>query len=111
MALIAIWLAWASYRLKMVAWWGTLLLLLPDRLLVLTLMRPDVLEKMEDKMNIPAAQLEVFRKAGFFETLANMRWPCVVTGVGVLCYLLYLRRYFVRGGSLEQTTSGATDLN
>ena len=26
MALIAIWLAWASYRLKMVAWWGTLLL-------------------------------------------------------------------------------------
>ena len=29
--------------------------------------------------------------------MVNMRWPCVVTGVGVFCYLLYLRRYFVRG--------------
>ena len=112
MALIAIWLAWASYRLKMVAWWGTLLLCAAGTVSsVLTLMRPDVLEKMEDKMNIPAAQLAVLRKAGFFETLAKMQWLCALTGIGVLCYLLYVRRYFVRGGRLEQTTSGATDLN
>jgi hypothetical protein len=96
-ALAATWLAWASYRLKMAAWWGILVYWIALTVSsMLTFSHPETIEKMYRAMNMPADQLEAFRKAGLYDSMVNMRWPCVVTGVGVLCYLLYLRRYFVR---------------
>jgi hypothetical protein len=108
LALVSVWLAWASYRLKMHAWWGTLLwwaVWIVSS--VVTFSRPGVMEKMYEKMNIPAVELEAIRKAGLFDSMANERWLYLLMGVGVVCYLLYVRRYFVRGGGPEETTSAA----
>ena len=86
-------LAWGTYRLKMAAWWGTLLLMIAGfASSVVTFSRVNIVE-MYARMGFPAAQLEMIRKLG----LANMMcWVLVPTGAVMVGYLLYVRRDFVR---------------
>ena len=90
-------LAWGSYRLKMAAWWGMLLLFIVGTVnAVVTFSRTGLME-MYEKMQMPPAQLEMMRKSGVIEMMSgSLPWMCVVSGVLWLGYLLYVRRYFVR---------------
>ena len=52
--------------------------------------------EMYEKMQMPAAQLEIIRKSGMIEAMSGwMPWMASVGGVVWLGYLLYVRRYFV----------------
>jgi hypothetical protein len=97
MALVAAGLAWGTYRLSIAAWWGTLLLAAAFVVSsVVTLWRAGVAEKICEKTATSAAQIQAFRKAGLFEPPAGMRWLWSLVGAAILCYLLYVRRYFRR---------------
>ena len=91
-------LAWGAYRLQMAAWWGMLLLYIVGILsTVVTLSQMDLMELYE-KMRIPESQLAMMRKSGMIEMMSS---PLVfsmvlVCWIGLLGYLLYVRRYFVR---------------
>ena len=97
LTLVLAYLAWGTYRLKMAAWWGTLLLWTVGNLNMLTFPRTNLME-MYEKMKMPAAQLELMRKSGVIDTMSRwMPWMGLVGGVVWLGYLLYVRRYFLRG--------------
>jgi len=95
-ALVLAYLAWGTYRLKLAAWWGTLLLWIVGGLnAVVTFSRIDLME-MYEKMGMPADQLEIMRKMGFFESMSHWApWMGLVGGALWLGYLLYVRRYFL----------------
>lgn len=96
-ALAMAYLAWGAYRLQMAAWWGTLLLMVVGTVnMVVTFWRTDLME-MYEKMGMPATQLEMMQKSGFFEQASRWGpWMVLVTGILWLSYLLYVRRYFTR---------------
>ncbi len=95
LTLVMAYLAWGMYRLQMAAWWGSLLLGIVGILNMLTFSRIDLM-KMYEKMNMPAAQLEMIRKSGMVEAMSRwMPWMGLVGGAVWLGYLLYVRRYFV----------------
>ena len=88
-------LAWGTYRLQMVAWWGTLLLFIVGILNMVTFSQTGLME-MYEKMHIPAAQLDMMRKSGMIETMSRwMPWMGLLGGAVWLGYLWYVRRYFV----------------
>ncbi len=93
-------LAWGTYRLKMAAWWGTLLLMIAGSAsAVVTFSRVSMME-MYEKMGMPEAQLEMIRKTGMAESVSSMMYWLVVPSAAIMVgYLLYVRRYFVRSGS------------
>jgi hypothetical protein len=90
----------------MAAWWGTLLLGIAGSLnMAVTFSRTNLME-MYEKTGMPADQLEMIRKTGFFESMSHWGpWMSLVSGIGWLGYLLYVRRYFVRNS--EGTTGTA----
>jgi hypothetical protein len=97
-ALALAYLAWGTYRLQMAAWWGTLLLGAVGLMNgLITFSRTNLME-MYEKMQLPADQLDVIRKTGLVESMSPwMPWTMAVGGIVGLGYLLYVRRYFVRG--------------
>jgi len=105
-ALVLAYLAWGTYRLQMAAWWGTLLLWIAGGVnMVLTFRRTDLLELYE-KVGMPADQVEMMRKSGFFESMSHWGpWMGLVGAAAWLGYLLYVRRYFVRSGEGTAGTS------
>ena len=67
--------------------------------MAVTFLRTDLME-MYEKMQMPAAQLEMMRKSGMIEQMSRwMPWMGLVGGVAWLGYLLYVRRYFVRNAA------------
>ena len=59
--------------------------------------RAGLLMEMYEKMEMPAAQLEMIRKSGMIEAISRwMPWMGLVGGAACLGYLWYVRRYFVR---------------
>jgi len=105
-ALVMAYLAWGTYRLKLAAWWGTLLFWIAGTLnMVVTFSRTDLME-MYEKMGMPADQLEMMRKTGLVESMSQWGpWMGLVGGAVWLGYLLYVRRYFVRSGEGTTGTS------
>jgi hypothetical protein len=90
-------LAWGAYRLRMAAWWGTLLLVVVGTVSgSITFFQTNIMEIYE-KINVPPAQLELMRKAGFVELMSGyMPWMILAAGAVWVGYLLYIRRYFTR---------------
>jgi hypothetical protein len=97
-AVLSAWLAWGTYRLKMAAWWGTLLMWIAMAISGgLTFSRVNPLE-MYEKMGFPAAQLEMMRKTGVADAIfGHISWWLLPVMAVMLGYLLYVRRYFLRG--------------
>jgi hypothetical protein len=104
-ALALAYLAWGTYRLQMLAWWGTLLYGLAATLSsAVTFWRGDLMQ-MYEKMGLPAEQIERIRKMGIVETMSQLGPGMTLAfGVAWFGYLVYVRRYFVRKGDV---TSGA----
>ncbi len=91
-------LAWGTYRLQMAAWWGILLLNIAGILsAVVTFSQMDLME-MYEKMHTPEAQLAMMRKSEMIEMMSSpLAFSMIlVSWIGLLGYLLYVRRYFVR---------------
>jgi hypothetical protein len=104
--LIALVLAWGTYRLQRTAWWGTLLLGIVGTVnTVVTFSRIDLM-KFYETMGMPADQLEMIRKMGIAEFMSHGGlWLAIAGGAAWVGYLLYLRRYFVRSGKAMNATS------
>ena len=104
LTLVLAYLAWGTYRLQMAAWWGTLLFWILGTVNMAVTFSQTGLMEMYEKMGMPAAQLEMIRKSGMIEMMSRlMPWMGLVGGAMWLGYLLYVRRYFVRG---RAATSG-----
>jgi hypothetical protein len=89
-------LCWGTYRLKMAAWWGALLLGIAGTVsTALTFSRVGSME-MYEKMGLSGSQLEMIQKTGAAEWVSMARGVSIMAGIVLLGYLLYVRRYFVR---------------
>lgn len=95
LALATACLAWGTYRLKPIAWWGTLLLFVAVPLSSwLTFSRTNPLD-MYTKAGLSADQLETIRNSGVLESWPLMgTWGSLVGGVVAVGYLLCLRPCF-----------------
>ncbi|WP_339908431.1 hypothetical protein [Symmachiella dynata] len=94
-------LAWATYKLKMSAWWTTFVMY---SLFVLsglvTFSRISMLDFYR-AMDMPEEQLKIIEKSGMFE---GMNMP-LIGGLGlvvVVAYMLWVRRYFVAGTTPQE---------
>jgi hypothetical protein len=112
LAIVLIYLAWGTYRLQMAAWWGTVVLWIVGILnSAVTFSRGGLMELYE-KMGLPAEQLELIRKSGLVESLAQ--WgplASLVGGSAVVACLLYVRRYFVQASSSEGPVDSVSALS
>jgi hypothetical protein len=99
------WLAWGTYRLRMAAWWGTLLFCIAGTAnMAITFFRTDLME-MYERMGMSSPQLEMMRKSGAIDSFSRvMPWMGLVVGAMWLCYLLYVRRYFLRNVAYEHNS-------
>ena len=93
-SLLFAYLSWATYKLKMAAWWGTIAVyVLFGVSTIITFSRFSMLDFYRE-MNFPDEQLRILEKTGVLE---NMNMPLMV-GVGVAVfvgYMLWVRKYFV----------------
>lgn len=94
MILLAGYLAWATYRLKMSAWWTTLAFYsILGVSAIVTFSRINMIDYYRE-INLPEEQVELIQKTGMLE---GMNMP-VIMGAGFVVfvgYLLWVRRYFV----------------
>ena len=98
LALAAISLAWANYRLKMLAWWGVFLWWTGWMVSgMLTVANAASVRRLYENFGTPPNHVELFQRAGLFDAISNMQWIVALTALATLFYLLYVRRYFVRG--------------
>jgi len=86
-------LAWGTYKLKMTAWWGTVVLTIVGAVSSIMTFSHVSLWELYEKMNFPAQQIEVMRQSGILENF-NMVWYIVFWAAAFLGYLLYTRRFF-----------------
>ena len=98
-------LAWGMYRLKMVAWWGSVVLcIVGSASATMTFAQPNALKTMYEKMDLPPAQLEMINKMGIPDRLSGgMVWLMPISALLVLGYLVWVRRYF-KAGEAERTS-------
>jgi hypothetical protein len=97
-------LAWGAYRLKMVAWWGTLLLWMLGILNMVTCSQ-STLTAMYERMHMTGGQLAMIRRSGMIESMSRrMPWMGLVGGAILLGYLWYVRRHFA--GNIKEDLAG-----
>jgi hypothetical protein len=94
-ACLMAWLAWGTYRLQPVAWWGALVVAVVGTADSVVLYAAMDLSEMFKKMGLSAADTERVQKAGLFDGLSRYGpWLSVASGIGLVGYLIFLRRYF-----------------
>lgn len=93
-AVLLSWLAWGAYRLKMSAWWGSVVLFVLGGLsAIVTFSRVSMMEFYRG-MDMTEQQLEAVRPmVGMMDRF--MPWVMAVSLLVWLGYLVYVREYFV----------------
>jgi hypothetical protein len=87
-------LAWATYKLKMAAWWTTLVVYLVFGIsTVVTFWRISMIEFYRE-LAFPEEQLELIEKSGMIEAM-NMPLMMGASFAVLVGYMLWVRRYFV----------------
>lgn len=100
-------LAWATYKLKIAAWWATLCFFILFGLsATISFLTNDVIDLYRE-MDFPPDQLEMMEKSGAFEM--NMPLLMGINTVVFIGYLIWVRRYF-RVPSDSETTTPQVDL-
>lgn len=93
-SLLSAYLAWATYRLKISAWWTMLVVyLILGVSSIITFTRFDMMD-MYREMDIPADQLKIIEESGM---LTQMNMP-LMFGLGFaffIGYMLWVRKHFV----------------
>ena len=93
--LLAGYVAWGTYRLSINAWWCAVLVIIAWALsTAITFSRVSILDFYE-KMNFPEQQLDIIKQYSIPQCYAITLF-CGLWLVGLIGYLLYTRRYFVR---------------
>jgi hypothetical protein len=103
LAILLALLAWGNYRLKLLAWWGTLVFSIVSGVSsAMMFWRGDILA-MYEKMGLPAEQIEMIRKTCLLETMTRLGpWMNLGFAAAWLGYLIYIRRYFVRRSEIAR---------
>jgi hypothetical protein len=102
LALFLAYLAWGNYRLKMPAWWGSIALaVLGGASSIITFSQISLLEFYE-KMKFPAQQLEVIKQMSLPQN-SQLTMLMAFWAVGILGYLLFVRRFFIAAATDEKT--------
>ncbi|TWU09467.1 hypothetical protein CA54_47090 [Symmachiella macrocystis] len=94
-------LAWATYKMKMSAWWTTLVVYLLFGLSGLVTFSRISMMDFYREMDMPEEQLKIIEQSGMFE---HMNIP-LMAGLGmgvVVAYMLWVRRYFVAGTTPQE---------
>jgi len=86
--------AWGTYRLDIKAWWCSVLLIIALALsTAITFSRVSIWDLYE-KINFPKQQMDMMKQSGVLQT-STMVVLGGLWSLGLLAYLLYIRRYFV----------------
>ncbi|MBZ5496557.1 MAG: hypothetical protein LAP85_09150 [Acidobacteriia bacterium] len=94
-AVFGLYLAWATYRRQLAAWWAALVAFaLLTASAVITFMRVDLMEVYR-QLGYPEDQIEQIRNFGLFTGKA-MAWWTGLFFVMFLIYLLWIKKYFDR---------------
>lgn len=94
--LILAYLAWATYRLKIAAWWTTLVFYITFGVSsIITFSRIGIMEYYQE-LNFPEEQLRIMKQSGIIDRM-NMPLMFGVSFVVFVGYMLWVRRYFVAG--------------
>lgn len=92
--LLSAYMAWGTYRLDIKAWWCSLLLIITWTLsTVITFSRVSIWDFYE-KMNFPKEQTDMMRQYAMLQT-STLAVLVGLWSLGLLAYLLYIRRYFL----------------
>jgi len=98
---ISLYLAWGTYRLKLSAWWTTVVAtVLFGVSTAITFWKIDVLE-IYRQMGYPEQQIAQMRSLGFHSSRSFALWIAVFSLL-FLGYLLWVKKYFSQGGSTRQ---------
>ncbi|QEG38110.1 hypothetical protein [Roseimaritima ulvae] len=93
-------LAWATYKLKIAAWWATLVAMVVFGLSTLISFSRISLMDLYREMNYPAEQLEMMEEMGVLEM--NIPLMVSVNFAVFVGYLLWVYRYFPAATSVDQ---------
>ena len=99
-ALVLAGISWGTYKLRPVAWWGSLLFItLGAATMSITYYVMDI-EALYVAMGYPAKQIEMMRSMGLLDMMSSpaMAGSIVVMGFCYAGYLLYIKRYFAPAG-------------
>lgn len=101
--LLSAYVAWGTYRLDIKAWWCSLLLTITWALSTsITFSRVSIWDFYE-KMNFPKQQLDMMRQYDMLQT-STLAVLAGLWSLGLLAYLLYIRRYFVHPPDQESSS-------
>ena len=90
-------LAFGTYKLKMAAWWGTLLFWLAGNINMVVTFSSGNMMQMYEQMGYSEKQMEMIRKVwGDGGISIMMICMTVIFGVAAFGYMLYVRRYFIQ---------------
>lgn len=100
--LLSLYVAWGSYKLRLKAWYCSVLLTIVGALSTgITFARVSIWDFYE-KMNFPEQQLEVMKQYGVPQASIALFFGLWV--IGFLGYLFYTRRYFKLPSDQESTS-------
>ncbi|WP_298860064.1 hypothetical protein [uncultured Gimesia sp.] len=92
--LLSAYLAWATYQLKIAAWWTTLVVYITFGVsAIITFSRIDMMDLYRE-INFPEEQLKLIEKSGMIDRM-NMPLMFGMSFVVFVGYMLWVRRYFV----------------
>lgn len=94
LSLLSVYLAWATYRLKMTAWWTMFIVYLTFGVSgIITFSRIDMMDLYQE-MNMPEEQLKLIEQSGMIDRM-NLPLMFGVSFVVFVGYMLWVRKYFV----------------
>ncbi len=104
--LLYLYVAWGIYKLRIKAWWCSVLLTIAWTLsVVITFSRVSIWDFYE-KMDFPQQQLDLMKESGILQSSTVVLFSGLWF-LGLLGYLVYIRRYFVSSYDRENTSPQA----
>ncbi|QDU09410.1 hypothetical protein [Gimesia aquarii] len=93
-SLLAVYLAWATYHLKIVAWWTMLIAYVTFGISgIITFSRIDMMDLYKE-MDMPKEQLKIIEQSGIVDRM-NLPLMFSLSFVVFVGYMLWVRKYFV----------------